>query len=122
MHAKNVSILHLPDDSIKLTPAYDHVPLRHQNTDSKMALAIDGEYFHANVTMKKVATEMVSWRCRSFPKEPEAVAFIERFLDNCRVAMGKAMPGDKAYPRLVADINMFISNLLDGKSVGRVAG
>jgi serine/threonine-protein kinase HipA len=120
MHAKNVSILHLPDDSIKLAPAYDHVPLRHQSTDGKMALAIDGEYYHANITMKKIATEMVSWRCRSFPVEPEAVAFIERFLEICRVAMENASPGEKAYPRLVADISMFITNLLDGKSVGRL--
>ncbi|MCL2662583.1 MAG: HipA domain-containing protein [Oscillospiraceae bacterium] len=120
MHAKNVSILHLPDDSIKLAPAYDHVPLRHQNTDSKMALAIDGEYFHANITMKKVAAEMVSWRCRSFPGEPEAVAFVERFLDICKVVIGNTSLSENAYPRLTADISMFISNLLNGKSVGRI--
>jgi len=120
MHAKNVSILHLPDDSIKLAPAYDHVPLRHQNTDGKMALAIDGEYYHANITMKKIAAEMVSWRCRSFPKEPEAVAFIERVLDTCKVAIGNTSLSEKAHPGLVADIGMFTTNLLDGKSVGRL--
>jgi len=120
MHAKNVSILHLPDESIKLAPAYDHVSLCHLSTDGKMALAIDGEYYHANITIKKVAAEMVSWRYRSFPRESDAVAFIESVLENCRYAISKVKPDKNAYPQLPADINMFISNLLDGKSAGEL--
>jgi serine/threonine-protein kinase HipA len=47
MHAKNISLLHRPDGSMTLSPAYDVVPQAHQPNDGEVALAVDGEYRHA---------------------------------------------------------------------------
>ena len=51
MHAKNLSLLHLPDGSMTLSPAYDVVPQAHQPNDGEVALAVGGEYSHAAITM-----------------------------------------------------------------------
>jgi hypothetical protein len=40
MHAKNISLLHRPDGSITLSPAYDVVPQAHQPNDGEVALAV----------------------------------------------------------------------------------
>jgi len=122
MHAKNVSILHLPDETVRLAPAYDHVPLRHQNTDGRMALAIDGEYFHANISLKNITAELVSWQSRCFTSGSEAADFIISRLHLYNNALETTKPGEKAYPNLKSDISSFISNLLKGKSTGRVKG
>jgi len=118
MHTKNISILHLPDESIELAPVYDQVPLRHQNTDGKMALAIGGEYIHANVTIKNITSELVSWRHSSFPSEQEATAFVKNCLEKYGNALSCVTPNEKCYPGLVPDLSQFVSNLLMGRSIG----
>ena len=52
LHAKNVSLLHRPDGSMTLSPAYDVVPQAHQPNDGEVALAVGGEYRHAAITME----------------------------------------------------------------------
>jgi serine/threonine-protein kinase HipA len=121
MHAKNVSILHYPDESIRLAPVYDQVPLRHQNTDGKMALAIGGIYVHANISQADINSELVSWRCSSLSTEPEVYKFINNCLEAYKSALAGVIPNDRAYPKLKEDISLFISNLQSGKKIGRTA-
>ena len=113
-----VGILHLPDDTVVLAPTYDQVPLRHQNTDGRLALAIGGEYIHANLTLEKMAEELVSWQYSGFSTTGEAVSFITNRLEAYGRVLDKALPSKKSYPGLKADIASFISNLLSNKRVG----
>lgn len=60
-HAKNISLLHLPDGRGLLAPAYDNVPLLHQPTDGELALAVNGIYRLADVRLTDLAAEAESW-------------------------------------------------------------
>ena len=115
MHAKNISILHYSDESIALAPTYDQVPLRHHGTDGRMALAINGQYMHSNISMSDIVSELAIWRCGGFADE---TAFISDRLETFLSALKGALPIEKAYPNLIADISGFITNLLSGKTVG----
>ena len=114
-HIVNV---HFPDDTIELAPTYDQVPLRHQGTDGRMALAVNGEYRHAYISLQDIAAELVSWRCSSFSDDVKTVAFIEKCLETYRNSLNTTYPNEKAYPDLHADISSFITNLLSGKAAG----
>lgn len=61
-HAKNVGVLHLPDED-RLTDLYDAVPNLHQEgrIDWTMAFAIDGEFDHRKVSVDRLAAEARSW-------------------------------------------------------------
>jgi len=118
MHAKNVSILHLPDGTVSLAPVYDQVPLRHHGFDGRMALAIGGEYIHANISLTDIASELASWQCRDFADNAVTISFIRKCLENYDNALDNVMPVDGAYPYLKAEISSFISNLLSGKNAG----
>ena len=118
MHAKNISILHLPDETIALAPVYDQVPMRHQNTDGRMALAINGKYSHASISLADIAAELISWRCPVFSGEADAVSFAENCLFVYRGALNNAAPDDRAYPDLKTGISLTISQLLSGKEIG----
>ena len=118
MHAKNVSILHFPDESVILAPTYDQVPLRHQNTDGRMALAIGGEYFHANLSLESIVAELLSWRCSCFSNVDETSAFTLNRLEICDSALNSTTAVDRAYPNLKSDISTFIINLSSGKAIG----
>jgi len=117
MHAKNISIFHYPDQTIRLAPAYDQVPLRHQNTDGRMALSIGGEYMHANLTTDRIANELISWNTEEFGSEKDTYTFIRNFLESCYSALEKIDVSEKAYPLLKKDISSFIKNLLSGKRI-----
>jgi len=118
MHAKNISILHLPDESIKLAPTYDQVPLRHYNTDGRMSLAISGIYIHANITMKDIVSELLSWECQSFSDEDITIEFTKNCLTKYSEALSDVTANEKSYNGLKSDISLFISNLLQGKKIG----
>ena len=118
MHAKNISILHFPDSSIMLAPTYDQVPLRHQNTDGKMALAIGGEYIHANISLTDVISELTSWRVNAFSDETKAIAFVESCLKTFNDALFNTAVNNRAHPGLIEDISGFISYLLSWKRIG----
>jgi len=119
MHAKNISLLHMPDESVELAPTYDQIPLRHHNTDGKMALAIDGEYYHANMSLKSIVSEIISWRCRCFKDEKTTYDFVISCLETYANALDSTTLSEKAHPSLKKDIKSFITNLLNGKSTGR---
>jgi len=118
MHAKNISILHFPNETIALSPTYDQVPLRHQNTDGKMAMAISGEYAHANISLTAIASELTSWKCDVFSNESEAIRFSRSCLENYNSALHNTMADDKSYQKLKEEISLFISNLLSGNRIG----
>lgn len=120
LHAKNVSVLHFPDESIALAPTYDQVPLRHQNTDGRMALAIGGEYVHAHLSLMTIASELLSWHCHAFFDETETIVFIKNCLETYNGALHNTAADKKTYPKLKADISLFISNLLSGKKIGSI--
>ena len=61
MHAKNLSMLHLPDGAMTLSPAYDVVPQAHQPNDGEVALAIGGEYRHPAITVNHLLAEARAW-------------------------------------------------------------
>ena len=64
MHAKNVSLLHHPDGTLALAPAYDVVPQAHQKNDGELALAVAGAYRHAEITRAHLIEEGRSWGLR----------------------------------------------------------
>lgn len=62
MHAKNISLLHLPDGSSRLAPAYDVVPLAHYpGIEGRMAMAINDVYEHARIRRSDVIAEAGRW-------------------------------------------------------------
>ena len=119
MHAKNISIFHYPDESIALSPTYDQVPLRHQNTDGRLALALGGEYVHANLTKANIRTELLSWKSPAFPNEAITSTFIEELLETCQSALSDLSPVEGAYPLLREEISTFITNLLSNRPTGK---
>jgi len=120
MHAKNVSILHLPDESISLAPTYDQVALRHCSADGRMAMSLGGEYVHANISIKAIMNELVSWQCRSFTNEHETVDFIKKSLENYISVLDNITPNMNSYSSIKSNIYSFISNLLAGKNAGDI--
>jgi serine/threonine-protein kinase HipA len=109
MHGKNISVLHLPDGSARLAPAYDIVPQTHQPFDQKLALYINGKSDHADVTVDDLITEARSWGIRS-PESTivDTITSISGF-----VAVEHQLPG--AHFSLDSDIEKICANLLAGR-------
>jgi serine/threonine-protein kinase HipA len=62
MHAKNISLLHPPDGSSRLAPAYDVVPLTHYpGIDGRMAMAINDVYDHSRIRRSDLSAEAGRW-------------------------------------------------------------
>ena len=97
MHAKNVSVLHLPDESTTLAPTYDQVPLRHRTTDGNMALAINRKYKHSNILLSDIVSELTSWHCGGFFDEAETKTFVRNCLEIYNNAMNSIAPHSKAH-------------------------
>lgn len=112
MHAKNLSLLHPPDGSITLSPAYDVVPQAHQPTDGEVALAVNGEYRHAALTLDHLATEGTTWGLAN--AADIALDTLSTILD---LASAEA-PHPEAHPGLNGDIEAFTRNLLQGHAAG----
>ena len=112
MHAKNISLLHRPDGSMTLSPAYDVVPQAHQPNDGEVALAIGGEYRHAAITAEHLIAEGRAWGLsRSADLVEETLAIVLQLATI-------QTPHKRAYPGLPRDIATFTSNLLAGHSAG----
>ncbi|MHB1583537.1 MAG: HipA domain-containing protein [Acidimicrobiales bacterium] len=60
LHAKNLSILHRPDGSMSLAPAYDVVPQAHLPNDGEVALVVGGEYCYAAITISHLVCRETS--------------------------------------------------------------
>lgn len=113
MHAKNIGLLHQPDGSARLAPAYDFVPLtHHSDSDGELALAIAGHYRHAAITRGDLVAEIESWGVRG------AYTIVQETLERLREVVLKEAPLAGSYPGLHEDILRFIRNLLDGRMVG----
>jgi serine/threonine-protein kinase HipA len=112
MHAKNISLLHLPDGAMTLSPAYDVVPQAHQPNDGEVALAIAGEYRHAAITMNDLEAEGRTWGLA------DAADLAEETLATVLQLAQTQKPHKRAYPGLADDIAGFASNLLAGHAAG----
>lgn len=114
MHAKNLGILHPLDDEPHLAPAYDVVPQTHiADIDGKMALAVNGTYRHAGLTMADLVAEITKWGVRR----------ADRIVDDCLAeiseVVAKEAPLPGAHPILQENIATFTENLREGRAVGR---
>ncbi len=101
MHAKNISLLHRPDGSITLSPAYDVVPQAHQPNDGEVALAVDGEYRHAAITLDHLDRRGTSVGANQRSRSAE-----ETLATVLQIASTQA-PHRQAYAGLVDDISGF---------------
>jgi serine/threonine-protein kinase HipA len=112
MHAKNLSLLHLPDGSMTLSPAYDVVPQAHQPNNGEVAIAVGGECRHAAITMDHLVVEGRAWGLA------EAADLAEETLATVLQLASSEAPHKRAYAGLPRDISGFASNLLAGRAVG----
>ncbi|HEY3953128.1 MAG TPA: HipA domain-containing protein [Streptosporangiaceae bacterium] len=112
LHAKNISLLHRPDGSMTLSPAYDVVPQAHQPNDGEVALAIGGEYRHAAITKGHLVAEGYGWGFT------EADDVAEETLTAVLRLAETQTPDKRAHAALAHDITRFASNLLVGRAVG----
>lgn len=109
MHAKNVSILHLPDGMTQLAPMYDVVPQVHQPFDKDFAFAINGIYAHSGITRDSLEAEGRGWGLRN------AGAIVDRTLEQVAEFVAEERPLPGAHHALASDITRFCRNLLDGR-------
>lgn len=66
LHAKNLALLHPEDGSVRLAPAYDVVPqTHHSGSDGRLALSVNGQYRHVEVTREDLVAEASSWGSES---------------------------------------------------------
>jgi serine/threonine-protein kinase HipA len=112
LHAKNLSLLHLPDGSMTLSPAYDVVPQAHQPNDGEVALAVGGEYRHAAITLNHLVAEGRSWGLA------RAADLADETLTTVLQLANAETPYERAHPGLARDISGFASNLLTGHAIG----
>jgi serine/threonine-protein kinase HipA len=112
LHAKNISLLHLPDGSMTLSPAYDMVPQAHQPNDGEVALAVSDEYRHAALTLNHLVAEGQAWGLADSAERAE-----DTLATVLQVANAEA-PDGRAYAGLARDISRFAGNLLAGRAIG----
>lgn len=112
MHAKNVSLIHRPDGSMTLAPAYDIVPQAHQPNDGEMALAVHQEYRHAAITRAHLIAEGQAWGLPS----PEGI--IDDTLARVLEVASSETPDHRAHPMLADDVARFTRNLISGQAAG----
>jgi len=118
MHAKNISILHYPDERIALAPAYDLVPLQHQNTDGRLALGIGGEYVLKNLSLTRIIKEFMSWDAPAFNNAADTRLFSVDFLKQVGTIVDAVSPHQLAHAQLATQVSRNISRLIDGKRIG----
>lgn len=112
MHTKNISLLHRPDGSMTLSPAYDVVPQSHQPNDGEVALAVGGEYKHAAITMGHLLAEGRGWGLA------DVAGLAEETLTTVLQLAQAETPDQRAHPDLANDVVRFSSNLLTGHAAG----
>jgi serine/threonine-protein kinase HipA len=112
LHAKNISLVHRPDGSMALSPAYDMVPQAHQPNDGGVALAVAGEYRHAAIALDHLVKEGRSWGLAT------AADLAEETLDTVLHLTRSEIPHGRAHPGLTRTIARFTANLLTGHTIG----
>jgi serine/threonine-protein kinase HipA len=106
MHGKNISLIHLPDGSVQLAPAYDVVPMLHQPIDGRLALKINGVYPIRMLKADDLITEGEHWGVA------DAAAIVETELAAIADFVRLEQPHPKAYPQLQEEIAANVSRLL----------
>lgn len=115
LHAKNISILHMANGESSMAPAYDLVPLTRQPTsDRRMALAVNGKYAHASISVQDLVDEAGSWGMKD--SEEIIMETLRVIADFVRVEK----PHVRASENLARDIGQFVRNLLAGAPAGLV--
>ncbi|ALE92060.1 hypothetical protein AOC05_06510 [Arthrobacter alpinus] len=117
-HAKNFSLLHLPNGRIELAPLYDVLPqVLSPDGQQNLAIGVNGLRFQPSVTLADLVAEGQSWgleqdRARSVAKET---------LKQVRYAVEESGAAEvaKNVPLLVANQ---AKNLLNGKRAAVSAG
>jgi serine/threonine-protein kinase HipA len=109
LHAKNISLLHLSDESMTLAPAYDVVPQAHEDNDGRMAMAINRKYDHRHITLDDIAAEGSSWGVT------DARSIVESALDTVLAFASDSFPDPRAYTKVRDDIIRFTTNLIEGR-------
>jgi serine/threonine-protein kinase HipA len=112
LHTKNLSLLHPLGAPPTLAPAYDVVPLRQHENDGQMALAVDGEYHHAALTVDHLVAEAESWGVRDpRPRVLELLALLQDALED-------EEPDPRAHAGVRDLVDSFARNLLSGAATG----
>ncbi len=111
LHAKNLALLHPYRGAAVFAPAYDVVPLIHQPNDGRLALAVNGVYRHADVTLADLEAEVASW-------SPALSALVRPTLERIGRIVDEETPHPDAYSGLRDDIAGFTRRLLDGRAAG----
>lgn len=113
MHAKNVSLLHLPDGIAELAPAYDIVPQsHHDDLEPDFAFSIDGHFAFEHITIEALSAEGRSWGLRN------AHTFVEATIQEVLNITSEEVPLAGSHHGLSADIERICRNLLDGRGAG----
>ncbi|WP_125613877.1 type II toxin-antitoxin system HipA family toxin [Specibacter cremeus] len=112
MHTKNLGLLHFPDTTTTLAPAYDMVPMRHFRNDGRMALAVNSVYAHQMITRDDLIAEGQSWGLN------HVAAKVDEALNLIAMVVSDEAPDPRAHDGLQADILGFARNLLAGKPTG----
>jgi len=100
LHAKNISVLHYPDESSEIAPAYDLVPMQHYESDGRLAMSVGGEYLHRNLKLKHIVDEMLSWNALKIQPRIAVEEFVTEYLKKILKHAEKVEIPDQAYPRL----------------------
>jgi serine/threonine-protein kinase HipA len=112
LHAKNISILHLPDETTRLASAYDVVPLALRGIDGEMSFSVNMVYEHDRITIIDLEYEARTWGL----KDPAPL--IRETLEQIEAFTRAESPDARAYEGLAADIQRFTANLLRGLPAG----
>lgn len=116
MHAKNISLMHLPDGTVRLAPAYDVVPQAHHAAGGRMSMAVSKVYEHAQLTASDLTHEIGTWGV------PRAKGLVATTLEQLEAAVLEEEPLPGAWPHLREDVLGFTQRLLAGRAAGAPAG
>ena len=108
MHAKNISLLHPPDGSARLAPAYDMVPLTHYpGIDGRMAMSINDLYEHSRIGLGDLVTEAARWGVG----HARAEVVVAQALATIRATVQAETPHIRATPGLADQIRTLTNEL-----------
>lgn len=116
-HAGNLGILHHPDGSVVLSPAYDMVVNSHYligGGDQPLAMLVGNEYKHKYLSRGKLIEEGVSWGI----KAPQVAAVVDETLERLGEALETVEPHSSMPGEAYENVSQYITNLLDGKLTG----
>ena len=116
MHAKNISMLHLPDGSARLAPAYDVVPLTHYpGVDGRMAMSVNGVYVQHRISRDDLVAEAERWGLGT----DRAEATVERTVSIIRDTAQREQPHARAYAGLPEAIDTAARRLVEADNATR---